>query len=373
MIYKKLGFTNIRVSSLGIGTNGVGNFQHNSREKTRNRQKIYQFALENGVNLFDSAELYGEGYAEFILGKTFSKKRRHIVISSKVSPDNCTHFALKRSLKESLKRLQTDYIDLYQLHWVNPLIPLEETMATLEELVLAGYVKAIGVCNFSIPMVTQASKYLKKNKISSNHIELNLSSQHEAFSNLSFYQKNKISLIGYGALNHLHLNHNGPQKKFLDSLQKKYTKTLSQILIRYFTSFENVILLSRTDNIEHLENNLKSFDFNLAPEEHEQFYNLFHLKVQNIPMKRIKIPKQFEKFSNVDILRNENNLIPSPLTISQTIVKYDYFKPLKLMGENGYFYLDNYDFYGELKKYLAWKLLYNASKPIPAIVFKNEK
>ena len=369
MIYKNLGSSNIRVSSLGIGTNGIGNFQNNSREKTHNRQRIYKFALEKGINLFDTAELYGEGYAEFILGETFKKKRGQIVISSKVNPDNCTNFGLKRSIKESLKRLETDYIDLYQVHWINPFIELEETFTTLEELVLAGYVRVIGVCNFSIPMVTQVSKYLKKVKISSNHIELNLFNQHEVLKNLNFYQENKISVIGYGVLNHLNLNFTKKQQEFLDGLQEEYNKTLSQILIRYFTSFENTILLSRTDNIEHLKNNLNSFDFNLTPKQRQRFYKLFQYKVQNIPIRKIKIPNQFTK--NFEIFKNQDSLIPSPLIIAQSFVKYNYFKPLKLLEKNGYYYLDSYDFYGELKKYLAWKLLYDFSKPIPAIVIKR--
>lgn len=371
MIYKKLGSSNIRVSSLGIGTNGIGNFQNNSREKTHNRQKIYQFAQDHGINLFDSAELYGQGYAEFILGKTFKKKREQIVISSKVMSDNCTHFALKRSMKDSLKRLGTDYIDLYQIHWINPFIELEETFSTLEELVLAGYVKAIGVCNFSIPMITQASKYLKRIKISSNQIELNLFNQYEVLKDLNYYQENEISIIGYGVLNHLNLNFTKKQQNFLDDLQKKYNKTLSQVLIGYFITFENTILLSRTDNIEHLKNNLNSFDFNLAPKQRQQFYKLFQFKVQNISMKKIKIPEQFKGLNNFDNFRNQSNLIPSPLTIAQTFVRYNYFKPLKLLQKNGNYYLDSYDISGELKKYLGWKLLYDFSKPIPAIVFKR--
>lgn len=368
MNYKKLGSTNIKVSTLGMGTNGLGNFQNHSLEKTRNRQKIYQFAQENGINLFDTAEVYGEGYSEFILGKTFNRIREQVVISSKVNPDNCSHFALKRSVKETLKRLGTDYIDLYQIHWINPFIEFEETFTALEELVLAGYIRAMGVCNFSIPMITQASKYLKKIKISSNHIEFNFFNQYEVLKDRNYYQENKVSVIGYGVLNHLNLNFTKKQRKFLGGLQKNYNKTLPQILIRYFTSFENTILLSRTDNIEHLKTNLNSFDFNLTSEQYQQFYEMFKFKVQNIPMKKIKIPEQFKKFNNSDNFKNQNNLIPSPLIIAQTFVKYNYFKPLKLLEKEGFYYLDSYDFYGELKKYLAWRILYDISKPIPAII-----
>lgn len=368
MIYKKLGSSEIIVSSLGLGTNGIGNFNNHNWKKTHNRQKIYQFAQNAGINLFDSAELYGEGYAEYILGKTFNKIREQIIISSKVNPDHCTYIALKRSLKESLKKLQTDYIDLYQIHWINPFIELEETFTALEELVLEGYIKAIGVCNFSIAMLTQASKYLKKIKISSNQVELNLFNHLEILENLNYYKENNISIIGYGVFNHLNVNFTRLQQKFLDGLKNEYNKTLSQILSRYFTSFDNIIILSKTDNIEHLKNNLDSFDFNLTEKQIHQFYKLFQYKAQNIPMKKIKIPRQYKNFNNFDNFSNDNNLIPSPLTIAQTFVKYNYLKPIKLAEKNGDYYLDNYNFYGELKKYFAWMILYDTSKPIPAII-----
>ena len=208
---------------------------------------------------------------------------------------------------------------------------------------------------------------MKKVKISSNHIELNLFNHHEVLEDLAFYQKSKISLIGYGALNHLSMPLTKIQQDFLDSLQKRYNKTKSQILIRYFTSFENIILLSRTDSIDHLDNNLHTFDFDITEKERNRFKDIFQYKIQHIPVKKIKIPPNFNK-TNFEILQNPDDLIPSPFVIAQAFVSYYYFKPIKLLKKKDYYYLDNYDFYGELKKYLSWKLLHNDTTPIPAIV-----
>jgi aryl-alcohol dehydrogenase-like predicted oxidoreductase len=368
MIYKQLGTTTRNVSTLGLGTNGVGNFLHNSPEKTANRQKIYQFAFQNGINFFDCAELYGEGYAEHVLGQTFKKNREQVIITSKVIPDNCTYLTLKRSIKESLKRLQTDYLDLYQVHWVNPFVPMEETFAALEETVREGYVKGIGVCNFSLSMVTAARACLNKVKLSSNHIELNLFNQPDVLETLEYYRDNGLSLIGYGALNHLKPGFTQPQQEFLDELMGNYHKTLPQILIRYFTSWENTILLTRTDNINHLQSNLNSFDFDFTPEQIKKFHTLFKSRVQHIPFDQITIPEEYKKIRTYDHFKNPTNLIPSPLTVAQTYVRYNYFKPLKLIDKKGYFILDTYDFYGELKKYYAWRMLYGSSEPIPAFI-----
>lgn len=370
MIYKKLGFSNIKVSTIGMGTNGVGNFQVNDRKKILNRQKIYRLASENGINLFDSAELYGDGFAENVLGKTFKENRKQIIISSKVTPNNSTYYALKKSFRKSLKRLQTDYIDLYQLHWINPSIDLEETFLALEELVSDGLLKAIGVCNFTPLMINEASKYLRKTKIVSNQIEFNLLNQTEVLRDLDFYNKNRITVVGYGSLNYLGLEFNREQQSFLDSLQKRYDKTLPQILIAYFTSFENVVILFRTDSIDHLKINLNSFGFKFSPGEVSQFYKLFKSTVKKVTTGDIRIPDQYKKLTIADILKNQNDWIPSPLILAQTFIKYNYFKPIKLLQKNDYYDLDRYDFYGELKKYLAWKILYQNTKPIPAIVKK---
>lgn len=369
MIFRKLGSSQTNISVLGLGTNGVGNFNQHNLTKVRSRQKIYKTAFENGLTLFDSAELYGKGYAEFILGKTFSRKRGQIIISTKVNPDNCSSFKLRKSLKDSLKRLQTDYIDLYQVHWINPFVDLEETFITLEQFVKKGYIKHIGVCNFSPSMISQANKFLNEHKIVSNQIEFSLQSQHQIFKDLQFYKKNNITIIGYGALSHLRSFSSPKQKQLMDFLTKKYKKTLAQLVINYLTSFKNTIQLIKTDDVIHLQDNIRSFDFELEKKDFEAIKINFYYQIQFIPVKKIKIENEL-RINHFQILQNSENLIPSPLTIAQTFVKYNYFKPLKLLEKNGDYYLDSYDISGELKKYLAWKLLYDFSKPIPAIVFK---
>lgn len=367
MIFQKLGSSQISVPVLGLGTNGVGNFYQPNLSRVRSRKKIYKIAFENGITLFDSAEVYGEGYAEFILGKTFSKNRGKLIISTKVNPDNCSSFMLRRSLKDSLKRLQTDYIDLYQIHWVNPFINLEETFTTLEGLVGEGYIKNIGVCNFSPLMITQANKFLKKHKIVSNQIELNFQSQSQILKDLQFYKKNNITIIGYGALNNLSSFSSLKQKQLIDNLTKKYKKSWAQLVINYFISFKNTILLTKTDNIIHLQENIKSFDFKLEKNDFDAIKKLFYYEIQSIPLEKIKIENRL-RMERYQILQNTENLIPSPLTIAQTFIKYGFFKPLKLIKKNDFFYFDSYDLFGEYKKYLAWRLIYDESSEIPAVV-----
>ena len=109
-----------------------------------------QAALDAGVNLFDTAEGYGDGYSEEVLGRALEGYRHQAVIATKVSQPSLSGDAVQEACERSLQRLQTDYIDLYQIHWPSRTTPLAETMEALERLREQGKVRAIGVCNFGV-------------------------------------------------------------------------------------------------------------------------------------------------------------------------------------------------------------------------------
>jgi len=106
--------------------------------------------LDIGVNLFDTAEAYGDGYSELILGRALAGRRHEAVIATKVSPGYLSRDALQQACERSLQRLNTDYIDLYQIHWPSRGVPLAETMEALERLREQGKVRLIGVSNFGV-------------------------------------------------------------------------------------------------------------------------------------------------------------------------------------------------------------------------------
>ena len=101
-----------------------------------------------GVNFFDTAEGYGDGYSEQLVSRGLGNRRQDVVIASKVSPNNLAPADLKAACERSLKNLNTDYIDLYQVHWPNRDIPFADTYRALEDLRDAGKIRAIGVSNF---------------------------------------------------------------------------------------------------------------------------------------------------------------------------------------------------------------------------------
>src|SRR3989344_4540877 len=121
--------------------------------------------IELGLNLIDTAENYNMGETEKIIGDIIRKRREKVIISTKFSPENSAYKRVIQSCERSLKRLKTDYIDIYQFHWPNPKVPLEETLNALIFLKKSGKIKEFGAGNFSLQQLSKTRTFLKKEKL----------------------------------------------------------------------------------------------------------------------------------------------------------------------------------------------------------------
>ena len=150
-VLKAVGF---KVSKFALGTwsfSGSKNWGPNDEKESID---TIHMALDAGVNILDTAPKYNDGAAEVILGKAIKGRRDKVIVATKAYSDELTVEALARACEASLKRLGTDYIDLYQIHWPSRTIPIAgETMPAFEKLKEAGKVRAIGVCNFGVKCV----------------------------------------------------------------------------------------------------------------------------------------------------------------------------------------------------------------------------
>ncbi|HEV7915712.1 MAG TPA: aldo/keto reductase, partial [Albitalea sp.] len=142
------------VSRIGLGTWAIGGRMWGGSDDTASIATIRR-AIESGINLIDTAPVYGFGHSEEVVGKALHGLRDRAVIATKVAlewPDgkvrrNATAGRIRVEIEESLRRLRTDYIDLYQVHWPDPLVPHDETALVLEKLKRDGKILAIGVSN----------------------------------------------------------------------------------------------------------------------------------------------------------------------------------------------------------------------------------
>lgn len=161
MEYRRLGGSGLKVPllSLGTATFGGGNefFRKWGSTQVDEATRLLDVALAAGVNLFDTADVYSDGIAEEILGKAIGKRRGEVLIATKAAFRNgegpnalgTSRFHLVRSCEASLRRLGTDYIDLYQMHGFDALTPVDETLSALDDLVRSGKVRYVGCSNYS--------------------------------------------------------------------------------------------------------------------------------------------------------------------------------------------------------------------------------
>jgi aryl-alcohol dehydrogenase-like predicted oxidoreductase len=153
-----LGNSNVSVSVIGLGTWPMGGGWWGKTDDNESVHTIHR-ALELGVTLFDSAEGYAKGHSEKVLGRGLKGYRDKAVISTKVSPSHLDKKSIRKAFADSCRRLHSDYIDIYFVHWPNIDAPIGETMETMEKMREEGKIRAIGVSNFTADEMEEASKY----------------------------------------------------------------------------------------------------------------------------------------------------------------------------------------------------------------------
>jgi myo-inositol catabolism protein IolS len=163
MRFCNLGKSELKISTIIMGTFQAGKDKWVGIDDSRTTGAI-RAAFEAGITTFDSAEAYGKGHSERILGAALSGVRDQVVLATKVSPNRLGFDQVLNACHTSLKNLGTDYIDLYQIHWPSgsfggKVVPIEETMAAMIKLKDQGKIRAIGVSNYSRAQVEEAAKY----------------------------------------------------------------------------------------------------------------------------------------------------------------------------------------------------------------------
>jgi aryl-alcohol dehydrogenase-like predicted oxidoreductase len=156
--YKEIGGTNLISSRIALGTWAIGGWMWGGSDEKESIRTIHA-AFDQGINLIDTAPIYGYGRSEEIVGQAIRQRgrRESVILATKVGIDwtrgkierNSTRERILKELEDSLRRLQTNYIDIYQVHWPDPSVPIEETASTLRELYEQGRIRAIGVSNYS--------------------------------------------------------------------------------------------------------------------------------------------------------------------------------------------------------------------------------
>lgn len=374
MKYKNLGNTNIKLPAIGIGTG----FNFEKIKETAEIVKLIEYGIDLGIQLIDTAEIYGDGVSEKLIGKAIKNKRDKVFIATKFSPEHNNTLGISKSLESSLNRLKTDYIDLYQFHWPNPSISIEESIQALEELIKAGKIRYFGLGNFSNHEVKESLKISKPHKPISLQTEYNLFERTIEQNNLySLCKSSDLSIIAYSPLDQGRINAmNKKQSRLINNLTLKYNKTVAQVILNWLISKEIVFAIPKTTSKNHLKENFESQNFEMDAEDLQLIDEVFYLKLEEIPVEQIRVSTEGEDNRQVyqtieEALANKLNLTPSPKELAEAIVKADFLKPVRLIKSKNTDAKIKYDLIGGRIRYWAWVIAFKDKKPIPAYIREN--
>ncbi|PNR92522.1 aldo/keto reductase [Petrotoga sp. 9PWA.NaAc.5.4] len=303
MKYVNLGKSGLKVSEVSLGTMTFG---READEKEAN--KILEYYFDNGGNFIDTANVYAEGKSEEILGRALRGKRNNIVLATKVFFPTGKDFNEKgvsrnnilRAVENSLKRLQTDYIDLYQIHCWDYFTPIEETLSALDYLINKGYVRYIGISNFSGWQIEKALKVSEVNryeKIISAQMQYSLVVRDIEMEVMPVCNAEGISLVAWGPLGGGFLSgkykagekpkegriavaendweeswdKRATEKNFkilekLEGIAKARNKTVAQISLNWIIS-RNVIPILGIRTLKQIEDNMGAVGWELTQDE----------------------------------------------------------------------------------------------------------
>ena len=171
MLYRRLGKSALEVSVISFGAWQIGDPTFWGAKENPDPDSVVGAAIEHGVNLFDTAEAYGDGGSEQVLGKALQGRRDQVYIASKVSEVHCTPDGIRSACESSLKRLDTDHIDLYQIHWPFAHDSFDDAWAALMKLKEEGKIREVGVSNFGR---SDLSAWMRVGDAASNQLGYNL-------------------------------------------------------------------------------------------------------------------------------------------------------------------------------------------------------
>ena len=244
MLTHAFGSTGTAVPVIGQGT-----WQMNSEGLAALR-----LGIELGMTHIDTAELYTG--AEQVVADVLGPNRKKIFLVSKVVPSNASYKGTIRACEASLKRLRTDYLDVYLLHWWAGVYPIEDTMRAMEELAAAGKIRHIGVSNLDIPQLRHAQKALSREKIVCNQVLYHLRSRGIENRLIGYCESPNIAVVGYSPFGQGNFPPPGSkQGKALDTIATKHGKTPRQVALNFLTRRKSLFAIPKSGDVDHVREN----------------------------------------------------------------------------------------------------------------------
>lgn len=260
---KTFGWTGVEVPVIGQGTWMI----EGPPAGERRAMEALRVGLDVGLTHVDTAEMYGGGRAEELVGKAIQGRRGEVFLVSKVLPSNAGFDGTLRACERSLKRLGTDVLDLYLLHWKSS-HPIAETMRAMERLIDGGQVRYCGVSNFDVKQVKQAQAALRNHRLASNQVLYHLRERGIERKLIPYCAEQGIAVVAYTPFGRE--RYPAPDSaggKALAKVAKRNGRTPRQVILNFVTRFPNVFTIPKAARVEHTRENAGGAGWSLPAED----------------------------------------------------------------------------------------------------------
>lgn len=254
------------VPALGQGTWFMGESPANTQQEIT----ALKFGIEQGLTLIDTAEMYGDGGAEIIVGKAIKGVRDKLFLVSKVLPYHASYHGTIDACNNSLKRLNTDYLDLYLLHWPGS-IPISQTIEAMEALIKQGKIKRWGVSNFDVMDLLELEPLIDANKIATNQVLYNLSRRGIEFDLLPWSRQKKLPTMAYSPIEQGRILKN----ESLIKLANEHQVSPAQIALAWLLRYDDIIAIPKASSTKHILDNINAFNLTLSKQDFIQLDSIF--------------------------------------------------------------------------------------------------
>jgi diketogulonate reductase-like aldo/keto reductase len=251
-----------KVPAFGLGTWNIGD----TRSQRAEEIATLRAGLDAGATLIDTAEMYGDGRSEELVGEAIAGRRDEVFLVTKVYPHNASRKGVPAACERSLKRLKTDRIDLYLLHWRGS-IPFAETIEAFTALQKAGKIRHFGVSNLDLSDMKEWWKLAGGQAVAANQLLFNLSRRGIEFDLLPWLQEKRVPVMAYSPIEQARLLRDAKLVKFA----KARGVTPAQAALAWLLQKEGVIVIPKTGNRERLKENLGALEID-GLEELDQLF-----------------------------------------------------------------------------------------------------
>ena len=266
---KKFGWTGVNVPTIGQGTWMIeGDGSPAAKQRAIEALRI---GLDLGLTHIDTAEMYGNGKVEELVSSVIKGRRDDIFLVSKVLPANASYEGTLRACQQSLKRLGTDFLDLYLLHWPSSSHPIKETMRAMEKLVAEGLIRFIGVSNFDVKELEAAQQALSEQRIACNQVLYHLGYRGIEKNLLPYCTREQIAIVGYSPFGHGIFpppsNNKAKGRSILEEIGRRHGRTARQVTLNFLTRHPNLFTIPKASNPEHVKESRGGMGWDLTEED----------------------------------------------------------------------------------------------------------